>query len=146
MRDFSDAFLDDYLREEGTAILDSVGCYRLEGRGSQLFARIDGDYFAILGLPLLPLLTALRDQGIIARMTTRLAGVIGWPVAHSLSPRLHRILAAGTWRSTAPMCRSPCGARISRPWSTGLRRAGFAGVNVTIPHKQAAFAHCPCAR
>lgn len=67
MRDFSDDFLECYLREEGTDILGSVGCYRLEGRGLQLFARIDGDYFAILGLPMLALLTALRDQGIMAR-------------------------------------------------------------------------------
>ena len=67
MRAFSDAFLADYLADEGEEILGSVGCYRLEGRGLQLFSRIDGDYFAILGLPMLPLLTALRDQGIIAK-------------------------------------------------------------------------------
>lgn len=60
MRDFSAGFLDAYLRAEGAAVLASVGCYRLEGRGAQLFERIDGDYFAVLGLPLLPLLTALR--------------------------------------------------------------------------------------
>lgn len=65
VRDFSDAFLEHYLAQEGAEILGSVGCYRLEGRGLQLFSRIDGDYFAILGLPMLPLLTALRDQGII---------------------------------------------------------------------------------
>jgi septum formation protein len=67
MRAFSDAFLDDYLAEEGEGLLGGVGCYRLEGRGLQLFSRIDGDYFAVLGLPMLPLLTALRDQGIIAQ-------------------------------------------------------------------------------
>jgi len=65
MRDFSDAFLADYLAQEGEGLLSGVGCYRLEGRGLQLFSRIDGDYFSILGLPMLPLLTALRRQGII---------------------------------------------------------------------------------
>jgi septum formation protein len=63
MRNFSDALLDAYLGAEGSAILGSVGCYRLEGRGIQLFARIEGDYFAILGLPLLELLGFLRDRG-----------------------------------------------------------------------------------
>jgi septum formation protein len=63
MRDFSDAFLDDYLADEGEAALGSVGCYRLEGRGVQLFSRIDGDYFTILGLPLMGLLDLLRRHG-----------------------------------------------------------------------------------
>jgi nucleoside triphosphate pyrophosphatase len=66
MRDFSDAFLDAYLGAEGSAILGSVGSYRLEGRGIQLFARIEGDYFAILGLPLLELLGFLRDRRALA--------------------------------------------------------------------------------
>ena len=63
MRRFSDAFLDDYLRTAGDAVLSSVGCYQLEGPGIQLFEAIDGDYFTILGLPLLPLLAALRHLG-----------------------------------------------------------------------------------
>ena len=63
MRDFSDAFLDDYLAAEGEAALGSVGCYRLEGPGVQLFSRIDGDYFTILGLPLMGLLDLLRRHG-----------------------------------------------------------------------------------
>jgi septum formation protein len=62
MRNFSDAFLDEYLAGEGAAVLGSVGAYRLEGRGAQLFDRIEGDYFAILGLPLLELLGFLRDR------------------------------------------------------------------------------------
>jgi septum formation protein len=66
MRDFSDAFLEDYLAREGGAALDSVGCYHLEGCGAQLFSHIAGDYFSILGLPLLPVLAALRDHGVIA--------------------------------------------------------------------------------
>lgn len=67
MRDFSDSFLDAYLAEEGRDALGSVGCYRLEGLGAQLFERIDGDYFAILGLPLLGLLELLREKGVIRR-------------------------------------------------------------------------------
>ncbi len=63
MRDFSDAFLEDYLTNEGVQALGSVGCYRLEGPGAQLFERIDGDYFAILGLPLLSLMDLLRREG-----------------------------------------------------------------------------------
>ncbi len=64
MRPFSDAFLDDYLARAGEDVLGSVGVYRLEGLGSQLFSRIDGDFFTILGLPLLPLLGFLRENGI----------------------------------------------------------------------------------
>jgi septum formation protein len=63
MRDFSDRFLDDYLAGIGQAACDSVGAYQLEGRGAQLFVDIAGDYFTILGLPLLPLLDFLRLQG-----------------------------------------------------------------------------------
>jgi len=66
MRDFSDDFLEAYLAEEGEAALGSVGCYRLEGPGAQLFSKIDGDYFAILGLPVLGLLDLLRRHGALA--------------------------------------------------------------------------------
>ncbi|HXA38945.1 MAG TPA: Maf family protein [Phenylobacterium sp.] len=65
MRDFSDGFLEDYLAAEGEAALGSVGCYRLEGQGVQLFSRIEGDYFTILGLPLMGLLDLLRARGIL---------------------------------------------------------------------------------
>jgi len=65
MRPFSDAFLEAYLAEEGEAMLGSVGCYRLEGPGAQLFSKIEGDYFAILGLPLLGLLDLLRRHGVL---------------------------------------------------------------------------------
>ncbi len=65
MRDFSDGFLDDYLWKEGEAALGSVGCYRLEGPGVQLFASIEGDYFTILGLPLMGLLDLLRARGVV---------------------------------------------------------------------------------
>ena len=67
MRHFSDAFLERYLKTEGTSVLSSVGCYKLEGLGVQLFHRITGDYFSILGLPLLPLLAELRKQGVIPK-------------------------------------------------------------------------------
>jgi septum formation protein len=63
MRDFGDPFLDAYLAAEGEAVLASVGAYRLEGRGAQLFAAIDGDHFAIQGLPLIELLGYLRSVG-----------------------------------------------------------------------------------
>jgi septum formation protein len=65
MRDFSDRFLDRYLDAIGDDAYLSVGVYQLEGRGAQLFDRIEGDYFTILGLPLLPLLTFLRSHGFI---------------------------------------------------------------------------------
>jgi septum formation protein len=65
MRRFSEEFLDAYLVAEGEALLGSVGAYRLEGSGVQLFSRIDGDYFAILGLPLVELLGFLRDRRLL---------------------------------------------------------------------------------
>ncbi|WP_370238490.1 Maf family protein [Brevundimonas sp.] len=67
VRDFSDAWLATYLEAEGTALTDVVGGYRLEGPGAQLFSRIEGDYFTVLGLPLWAVLDALREQGVIAR-------------------------------------------------------------------------------
>ncbi len=67
VRNFSDGFLDGYLDAVGDLALASVGGYQLEGRGAQLFSRIEGDYFTILGLPLLPLLDFLRNQGVIAQ-------------------------------------------------------------------------------
>lgn len=63
----SDAFIDNYLAHKGETLLSGVGCYRLEDEGAQFFSHIDGDYFAILGLPLIPLLSALREQGVIPR-------------------------------------------------------------------------------
>ncbi|HEX3864273.1 MAG TPA: Maf family protein, partial [Stellaceae bacterium] len=67
MRHFSDAFLDAYIAAEGQTLLSSVGACRLEGRGAQLFSRIEGDHFAILGLPLVELLNYLRERGAIPR-------------------------------------------------------------------------------
>ena len=65
MRQFSDEFLEAYLLDVGDDVLKSVGCYQLEGRGVQLFEGVNGDYFAILGLPLVPLLAALRACGAV---------------------------------------------------------------------------------
>ncbi|HKW53918.1 MAG TPA: nucleoside triphosphate pyrophosphatase [Stellaceae bacterium] len=65
MRVFSDKFLDAYLAALGDDALLSVGVYQLEGLGAQLFERIEGDYFSILGLPLLPLLDFLRSHGVV---------------------------------------------------------------------------------
>ena len=66
MRRFSDAYLDSYLASAGDTALGSVGGYQLEGRGIQLMEAVEGDHFAILGLPLLPLLAFLRDSGVLA--------------------------------------------------------------------------------
>ena len=65
VRDFSEAFLDDYMDKEGDLILKSVGCYRFEGPGSQLFSNVKGDFFSILGLSLLPVLDYLRTRGAV---------------------------------------------------------------------------------
>jgi septum formation protein len=66
MRDFSDAFLDSYLDAEWPAIGGCVGGYRIEGLGAQLFTKIEGSQFTVLGLPLLPLLDWLRVRGVMA--------------------------------------------------------------------------------
>jgi septum formation protein len=67
MRKLGDSFLDDYLAREYEDVRWNVGGYRIEGLGAQLFDRIDGSHFAILGLPLLPLLAFLRRQGMIGQ-------------------------------------------------------------------------------
>ncbi len=64
MRDFSDTFLQRYIEDGGPEILESVGGYRLEGTGAQLFTSIEGNYFTILGLPLLALLDFFRKVGV----------------------------------------------------------------------------------
>lgn len=65
MRAFSPEFVGRYLSLAGAAVLTSVGAYQLEGPGAQLFERVDGDYFTVLGLPLLPLLAKLREMEIL---------------------------------------------------------------------------------
>ncbi len=66
MRELSPEYIDDYLVRAGDAVLSSVGAYQVEGLGAQLFSRIEGDYFSILGIPLLPVLDFLRVRGAIA--------------------------------------------------------------------------------
>ena len=66
MRDFSEGFLESYLNAAGSAVTASVGAYQVERAGIQLFARIEGDHFTILGLPLLTLLDFLRREGLLA--------------------------------------------------------------------------------
>jgi septum formation protein len=65
VRLFSDAWLDAYLEAQGDRLLTSVGAYQLEGPGVQLFDKIEGDYFTVLGLPLLTLLAFLREQDVV---------------------------------------------------------------------------------
>lgn len=65
MRSLSGQAIDAYLAEAGHAVLGSVGAYQLEGLGVHLFERIEGDYFTILGMPLLPLLAFLRDRNVL---------------------------------------------------------------------------------
>jgi len=66
MREFSEAFLDAYLDSAGSLVTETVGAYQLERTGIHLFEKIEGDNFTILGLPLLPLLQHLRDEGVLA--------------------------------------------------------------------------------
>ncbi len=67
MRNLSDDFIDAYVETVGEAACASVGAYELEGLGAQLFSRIDGDFFVILGLPMLPLLEFLRNNNVVLR-------------------------------------------------------------------------------
>ena len=109
--------------------LTCVGCYELEGLGVQLFDRIDGDYFTILGIPLLPLLARLRQEELMPGM--KRACVIGWPITHSRSPLIH-----GYWlravrhrrRSTRKKPSDP--KTLDASWLRFGSR-GFAGCNVT---------------
>lgn len=67
MRTLSPEFIDNYIAETGEAVLSTVGAYKLEELGAQLFSRIEGDYFSILGLPLFPLLDYLRERGVLLK-------------------------------------------------------------------------------
>ena len=66
MRSLSDSFIADYLAREGDGLLGCVGGYQIEGRGSQLFERVEGNSFVVQGMPLLPLLAYLRERGVLA--------------------------------------------------------------------------------
>ncbi|MBT3592782.1 MAG: septum formation protein Maf [Hellea sp.] len=65
VRGFTDKFIDNYIDQEGDSLLQTVGAYRFEKRGSQLFSSVKGDFFSVLGLPLLPLLDYLRTRNAI---------------------------------------------------------------------------------
>jgi len=67
MRQFSDRFLEGYLASEGDALLQTVGCYRLESGGVRLFSRIKGDYFTVLGMPLVELLSYMAETGVLLK-------------------------------------------------------------------------------
>lgn len=67
LRAFGEAFLDDYLARAGDALVRTVGAYEYEALGAQLMRRVEGDYFTVLGLPLLPVLELLREQGALRR-------------------------------------------------------------------------------
>ena len=87
-----DAFIDAYLDAEWPEVGYCVGVFRMEGRGVTLFDRVEGEHFTILGMPLLPLLGALRERGNDGGMTSStrpFAEVIGDPIAHSRSPVIH---------------------------------------------------------
>lgn len=64
VRELSEAFIQHYLDQEWPAVGQCVGVFRIEGRGAHLFDRLEGSHFTILGMPLLPLLAALRDRGL----------------------------------------------------------------------------------
>ncbi|WP_299195782.1 Maf family nucleotide pyrophosphatase [uncultured Erythrobacter sp.] len=65
VRELSEVFIENYLEQEWPEISYTVGCFRIEAMGVQLFERIDGDQFTVLGMPLLPVLGALREQGVL---------------------------------------------------------------------------------
>ena len=66
VRELSETFIDSYLDEEWPAVGGCVGVFRMEGRGVQLFESVEGSHFTILGMPLVPLLAALRQRGLLA--------------------------------------------------------------------------------
>lgn len=67
MRDFTDDFLASYLDRLGDGVLETVGCYKLEAEGVRLFSRIEGDYFTVLGMPLIQILNYLTERGALQR-------------------------------------------------------------------------------
>jgi septum formation protein len=66
MRPLTDSFIESYLDAEFNSVRHNVGCYRIEGLGAQLFEKVEGNHFAVLGLPLLPLLAELRRRGMLS--------------------------------------------------------------------------------
>ena len=141
MRKLEPAFIGRHLARVGPMALNSVGAYQIEGEGIQLFEKIEGDYFTIVGLPLLAVLKELRAIGRDRWLRRHeKAFVCGHPIAHSRSPTIH-----GYWLKTYGIAGSYEAIDVdARGCGELLRdargRRGFAGGNVTIPHKEAAFA------
>lgn len=145
VRKMNRAEIDAYLERVGEAVLSSVGAYMVETPdGAALFDRIDGDWFAVQGIAIYPLLAELRQRGAFGESWKETlpvkAGVIGSPIAHSLSPLIHnewarRAKIAGRYEAidVAPAYEAFAAAMDD------LRAQGFAGVNVTIPHKENAL-------
>ena len=134
MRAVSDTFLDDYITRHGEQVRSSLGGYWFEAEGAQLFDRVEGDYFTILGMPLLPLLGFLRGAGAMSVMITA-GGVVDRRSAHSLSPVMHQawLAAAGIdGRSMTPY--EPDQDRFA-DFIRAHRGVGSRGLNVTIPFK-----------
>ena len=145
MRTLSDKFLDSICRTEGQAILAWCGLLSFRRARARSFSiEWRAIIFRMLGLPLLPVLAELRKEGVLTAMsltgTAKLAGIIGWPVTHSLSPGLHGYWLAEYRHRRRAWCRwrAPGGRFLGR--DRGVMQAGFKGVNVTVPHKEAAFA------
>ena len=144
MRDFSDAFLDDYLATEGDELLAGVGCYRLEGHGRAAFR-------AHRRRLLLHSRTAAAaaaggaartgcDRAMSLTGAGRIAGIIGWPVRAFPVAAPAWLLAGRSTGSTAPRAAPGAAGGFLASSCARLCRPGFAGVNVTVPHKEAAFA------
>jgi hypothetical protein len=144
VRPFSDAWLDAYIERRGEALLWSVGCYELESEGVQLFDQVDGDYFTILGLPLIGLLDFLRLHGALRhefdpdrrghrrRRLRRADQALDEPgFAQRLDP-------GGRFRRG--LCPIRPGLERFEAFVDGLRGGAIKGLNVTIPFKERALA------
>ena len=145
-RHLSPAFIEAYMAKSGDAVLGSAGVYQIEGLGIHLFDAIEGDHATILGLPLLaaPKIPARGRKSPFVTSVVQgkpKACVIGWPVAHSRSPLIHRF-----WLERLKIEGSYELAAVAPPdfpaFVRELARQGFAGANVTLPHKQTAFELC----
>lgn len=145
MKAMTPADIDAYFDAVGEEVLSSVGAYMVETRaGAALFERISGDWYAVQGLAADPLLAEQKRRGAFGDEWKNppriLAGVVGSPIAHSLSPLIHnewakRACIDGEYRAIE----APPGYDAFSKTMDDLRAQGFAGVNVTIPHKENAL-------